>query len=489
MIGSSEMRIAIVTGASSGMGVEFALQIDDVIELDEIWLIARRKDRLDEVSRKLKRAKGIPIVLNLSQKGEVEKLRNMIADEKPDIKFLVNNAGYGLVGEFAQQEIRPQLDMINLNVTALVEITHCCIPFMKTGSHIIQVGSVFGHLPGVAGWAVYAATKSFVSSFSFALSKELKSSGINVTTVTPAGVKTEFGDVAGAGRFDLVSMGSEPAVVVKKAIEDAMNKRMLSIFGFEAKLSAFLPRILRKETMLKIVSSGTASNQSISNYYINREARIKKDFEKSMLLFGSVLAGKYNKERALKIVSEATQKYADIIPILPYVGGDNQPMMTQRILYAATCLALYRAMKDDGTALTEIGQVIYDSINKEYSTFPKNILTKINKRLLFSDMNKKALRNAAIISQERRFPESGVMLYVEGDENNFDYGLDIIECPIKKFLEKQNAAELTTYICKTDFPVSKANSSGLFRTSTLAEGGRVCDMRWKKNGPVSDIVG
>jgi uncharacterized protein len=250
------MRIAIVTGASSGMGIEFAQQIDERIELDEIWLVARRKDRLEKVSRRLKRARGIPISLDLSKKVEVEKLGKRIMDEKPDIMMLVNNAGYGLVGEFIQQDISPQLDMINLNISALVEITHYCIPFMKPDSHIIQVGSVFGHLPGVAGWAVYAATKAFVSSFSLALFKELKSAGINVTAVTPAGVKTEFGDVAGAGKIDLASTGSEPAAVVRKALEDALNKRMLSIFGFEAKLSAFLPRIFRKETMLKIVSPG-----------------------------------------------------------------------------------------------------------------------------------------------------------------------------------------------------------------------------------------
>jgi uncharacterized protein len=482
------MRIAIVTGASSGMGVEFARQIDEKLELDEIWLVARRKERLDAVCKSINRAKGVPIALDLTSENDIGQLKDKIVKEKPDIRVLVNNAGYGLIGEFAGQDIKAQLDMIDLNVRALVEITYCCLPFMKSGSHVLQVGSVFGHLPGVARWAVYAATKAFVSSFSAALYKELKVSGIGVTAVTPAGVKTEFGGVAGAGRFDLSNNGAEPADVVRQALKDAFDNKMFSIFGFDARLSAFLPRILTKETMLKIVSSGGSPDQTINNYYKARAARLIKGFEKSLKPVRQILQERYGSERAKKIAANARQRYEKLIPILPYVGGDNQAMMTQRILFAASCLAIYRAMKDDGIGITDIGQAIYDSVVRDYSTFPKNILSRLNGRLLFSDMNKSALKKAALISQERKYPDSGVMTFIEGDGTSFDYGLDFSECPIKKFLEKQGAAELTTYLCRTDFPVSRANSSGLFRKSTLADGGQACDKRFRRKGPVAENI-
>ena len=189
------MNIAIITGASSGIGKEFALQLDaGLYTIDEFWLIARRKDRLEELACDLDHmAKTIP--LDLTQEADMEHLRALLRKERPAVRMLINCSGYGIMGQFSEIDSREQVGMIDLNCRALTEITHACLPYMKKNSRIIQLASSAAFLPQ-PGFAVYAASKSYVLSFSRALSEELRSRKIYVTAVCPGPGQPEFFDRA-----------------------------------------------------------------------------------------------------------------------------------------------------------------------------------------------------------------------------------------------------------------------------------------------------
>lgn len=141
------MNIAIITGASSGIGKEFALQLDaGLYTIDEFWLIARRKDRLEELACDLDHmAKTIP--LDLTQKADMEHLRALLRKEHPAVRMLINCSGYGIMGQFSEIDSREQVGMIDLNCRALTEITHACLPYMKKNSRIIQLASSAAFLP------------------------------------------------------------------------------------------------------------------------------------------------------------------------------------------------------------------------------------------------------------------------------------------------------------------------------------------------------
>ena len=183
------MGIAIVTGASSGIGEEFCRRLDSY-GLDCIWLIARRKNLLDGVASNLK-TNSCVIPLDLSDAEQIDLLRKTITDKNPDIKYLINCAGFGKFG--MSWELSPELtrSMIDLNVNALVEITSICIPYMKAGSHIIELCSASAYIP-MYYLNVYASTKAFVRHYCDGLRHEIRNKGISVTEVSPGWVRTDF---------------------------------------------------------------------------------------------------------------------------------------------------------------------------------------------------------------------------------------------------------------------------------------------------------
>ena len=164
------MKIAVVTGASSGMGREFARQIAArYSKFDEIWLIARRTERLEEVAAEIKLTSRI-ISLDLSSMDELAALNELLMENAPDIKLLVNCAGYGKSGSFEELEYSEQLGMIDVNCRALTAVTKMCLPYISQNSRIIELASAAAFMPQ-PDFAVYAATKAYVLSFSKALNK------------------------------------------------------------------------------------------------------------------------------------------------------------------------------------------------------------------------------------------------------------------------------------------------------------------------------
>ena len=185
------MKIAIVTGASSGIGEEFCRCIDSK-GLDSIWLVARRKDRLESVAANLKTDSNI-ITADLTDFASIRRLADAIDSEKPEISYLVNCAGFGTFGKVSQQPLEDINGMISLNCTALIDITAICMPYMTEDSAIIEVCSASAYLP-LKELAVYASTKSMVHSFCDGLRAEIVDDprGISVLEVSPGWVRTDF---------------------------------------------------------------------------------------------------------------------------------------------------------------------------------------------------------------------------------------------------------------------------------------------------------
>ncbi|MFZ4484500.1 MAG: SDR family NAD(P)-dependent oxidoreductase [Chthoniobacterales bacterium] len=190
---------ALITGASSGLGAEFALQLAPVAET--LVLVARRSDRLDALKADLEaRYPGLTVRVygaDLTDDSRIPALVRWLEEEKIRINFLVNNAGMGDKGPFATSAWPKVRAMLDLNIVALTRLTHHLLPVLREGGRgaILNVSSIAGLLP-LPRMAVYAATKAYVNSFSDGLRMELRDTGITVTAVLPGPTETEFVRVA-----------------------------------------------------------------------------------------------------------------------------------------------------------------------------------------------------------------------------------------------------------------------------------------------------
>lgn len=250
------MKIAIVTGASSGLGKEFARQVIQLYNrLDEVWLVARRTKKLEELKSEL----PVPARIfdgDLTRDDLYERMEKCLEREHADIRMLVNSAGFGKVGLLEDADEKGQLGMIDLNCRALTRMCRFCLPYLSRGSRVVNVASIAAFAPQ-PGFAVYAATKSYVHSFSYALAEELKGKQIYVTAVCPGPVATEFfersGELPGNSR-KLVKSQAEN--VVKQALKDAVKKKKSSVYSAPMKAARtgarFLPPGLTAALMKKI---------------------------------------------------------------------------------------------------------------------------------------------------------------------------------------------------------------------------------------------
>ena len=238
------MNIAVITGASSGMGREFVYAVDREYELDELWVVARRKERLEELQEKC-RAKVRPLAWDLADPASFERFRSLLEAEKPHIRVLVNAAGYGLFGTFEEMGLEEQLGIVDVNDKALTAMCLLSLPYMEKGDAIVNLGSNSSHQP-VPFLNVYAASKAYVLSFSRGLGRELKPRGVHVMCVCPGWIKTEFMDTA--VRDDTIKYYDRwytPQQVIEQAMKDLKKKKKVSILGApvrrQVRLVKFLP--------------------------------------------------------------------------------------------------------------------------------------------------------------------------------------------------------------------------------------------------------
>jgi len=239
------VRIAIVTGASVGLGKEYVHQLDQSGEVDEIWMVARRGELLDTVAAGLVRSKGRVFAADLTRAESTKPFYEALDREKHDVVWLVNNAGFGKAGAFDRSPVEVNLSMVDLNIRAMVELTQRVLPHCRRGCHILQVGSSAGWKP-MPNFALYAATKSFVNSFAIALHYELADRGITVTAVCPGPVATDFFDVSSEGSDKALrqTRAVDPAKVVAISLQDARAGRAESVYGFSVKLYGWMAPLL-----------------------------------------------------------------------------------------------------------------------------------------------------------------------------------------------------------------------------------------------------
>ena len=246
-------KVALVTGASAGLGVEFARQLSK--RGYRLVLAARRKERLEQLANELGKARAVAI--DLSKAGAPARLMADIEANGESIDLLVNNAGFGLIGRFAELDAKRERQMIDLNVGALTELCRAVAPAMirrKSGA-ILNVASTAAFQPGPK-MAVYFATKAFVLSLSEALHEELKPHGIKVSSLCPGPTRTEFGDVAGFGGnglFDRVAMNA--AEVVETGLAGLDSNYAVVVAGWLNKVGAASTRFAPRSVVRKIAGA------------------------------------------------------------------------------------------------------------------------------------------------------------------------------------------------------------------------------------------
>jgi len=246
-------KVALVTGASAGLGVEFARQLSE--RGHRLVLAARRKERLEELAKELGKARAVSI--DLSKKDSAAKLLADLEAKGETVDLLVNNAGFGLIGRFAELDAKRERQMIDLNIGTLTDLCRAVAPQMiarKSGG-ILNVASTAAFQPGPK-MAVYFATKAFVLSLSEALHEELKPHGVKVSCLCPGPTRTEFGEVAGFGgngMFDKVAMNAPE--VVKAGLDGLEKNKAVVIPGIINKAGAFSGRFAPRSVVRKIAGA------------------------------------------------------------------------------------------------------------------------------------------------------------------------------------------------------------------------------------------
>ena len=237
------MKIAVITGASSGMGREFVYALDADEEFDELWVIARRRERLEALQEKV-RARVRVFALDLLDDKSFEIVSDALAQVQPEVAVLVNAAGFGVFGAFAERELQRQLAIIDLNSRALTAMCHICLPYLRKGSRIYNMGSMSSWQP-VPYINVYGASKAYVLSFSRALAQELRPRGVRVMAVCPGWIRTEFFDHAVTD--DTICYYNRfypPEPVIKKALKDMKKGKLTSVLGFPERMQARAVKLL-----------------------------------------------------------------------------------------------------------------------------------------------------------------------------------------------------------------------------------------------------
>lgn len=256
------MKIAIITGASAGLGEKLLFETDKRFALDEIWIIARRRERLEALAEKCTgKARIVPIALDLVEPSSYETLSAMLAEKKPEIFALFNNAGFGKLGNMMDMTYPDQAGMVDLNCRALTAITTICLPYMKKRTGKEKVSSFILNTCSIASFApnprmtVYCSTKAYVLSFTKSLRFELRGTGINACAVCPGPMATEFLDLAGiSGRsktFETLPY-CDPDKVASGAVKAAIAGRNVYTPRAFFKFYRFLAKLLPHNIVMKM---------------------------------------------------------------------------------------------------------------------------------------------------------------------------------------------------------------------------------------------
>lgn len=246
------MSVAIITGASGGIGSEFARQISRLDGIDELWLIARSVDKMETIGRELG-LKTRVIGADLTTPEGIEAVRAALIAERPRVRFLVNASGFGNYGAFDEISEEEVVKMIDLNVKAPVLITHMTVPYMERGGRIIELGSgsCFTPLPY---FNIYSSSKVFVLHYTKSLNHELKKYGVRATCFCPGWVDTDFlGKSLANGNTHPAKM--KPLLkcedVVRRCIKASQKGRVMCVTNWYTKLQHLMFKLLPDSLLTK----------------------------------------------------------------------------------------------------------------------------------------------------------------------------------------------------------------------------------------------
>jgi short-subunit dehydrogenase len=251
-------KTALVTGASAGLGTELAWLL--AADGHDVVIVARRRDKLEALAAEIKGKHEVQVHVlaeDLAKPGAAKRIQAALDEKGIAIEVLVNNAGFGGTGAFAERELVRELEMIQVNIVALVELTHLLLPRMianKSG-RVLNIGSTAGFVPG-AFMAIYYASKAFVNSFTEALAVELEGTGVTATVSCPGATATEFAHVAGSDKSALFKsnvMGAEE--VARDAYRAMMRGDALAIHGFMNKVRVASLRMAPRGATRKVAAS------------------------------------------------------------------------------------------------------------------------------------------------------------------------------------------------------------------------------------------
>lgn len=247
------MKIAVITGASAGLGLEFLRQIPDYFpEIEEYWLISRNREKLEEAAKICaRRTKIFPLDLSVDESyGRLDREYDML---RPEITLLINNAGCGFLGNVGDGDLNKQTAMIDLNLKGLTAVTHLSLPYMVRGSKILNVSSIASFCPNPR-MTVYSSTKAFVSAFSLGIGEELKPLGITSTAVCPGPIDTDFivnGGIKGFSKaFDTLPY-CDPAKVARTALKATKKGRSVVTPTFFYKFYRLVAKLMPAKLMMK----------------------------------------------------------------------------------------------------------------------------------------------------------------------------------------------------------------------------------------------
>ena len=213
--------------------------------------------------------------------------------------------------------------------------------------------------------------------------------------------------------------------------------------------------------------------------YLPQKNKLMRAFDKALALVKPAVFSWLGETQAKQFMREARQEYETLLPRIPYIGDGS--LVLGFFLPVTRYLAVYRALQRQGRTLEDAGRLIYLIATEEARAVPY-LGRRVMEVLWFSRWFRRLSKKRAIKTQQRIYPAHFVMIYVESDGQEFDYGVDYIECANCKFLHAENAFEIAPYVCATDKPISELVGWGLYRTTTIADGPPICKFRFKKDG-------
>ncbi len=251
------MKIAIITGASSGLGKEYALQLaENFPEVEAVWLVARRKALLDELAATLP-LPSVCVPLDLTSDTDLGLLSRKLEEEKPEVRVLVNCAGCGYLANVAETAPELRSRMCDLNMRAMTLVTRIALPYMPEGGHIVNVSSIASFCPN-ARMTVYSSTQAYVSSFSLGLREELRDRKISVTAVCSGPMDTEFldvGEIRGNSKMFKTLPYCDPKKVASGSYKAAKKDQAFHTPRAFFKLYRFIAKVTPSTIVVKLAKT------------------------------------------------------------------------------------------------------------------------------------------------------------------------------------------------------------------------------------------